>query len=131
MTNRKRKIYQAELLGERKPRGGTEFVQDWDYFAQTPQNLIRNPGIPSQAKALFALYHSYCSQKKLPNRPATIVSQKTLARDMGWHRNKIGRYQKVLEEWGWITVKHRGFHQPCLIILHGRRKRVRSGRTER
>ena len=129
MTTRQREIYEAENEG-RRTRGGMEIAQDWPLFGQTPQALVRDSKYPAQAKALYCLYHTYSAPKELSEKPDTFVSQKTLAQNMGWHYNNVSHYEKVLEEAGWITVKRRGFNQSNLIILHGRRKRVRTGRTK-
>jgi len=136
MTNSKRKIYETELglqrmeNEKRRPRGGMEITQDWPLFGQTPQALVRDSKYSPQAKALYCLYHTYSAPKGLSEKPDTFVSQKILAQNMGWHYNNVSHYEKVLEAAGWITVKRRGFNQSNRIILHGRRKRVRTGRTK-
>lgn len=141
MTDRKQKIeslfcqaqyedYEIKTREQRGRRGTVVITQDWPLFSQTPQALVRNPKIPAQAKALFSQYHTYSAPKELSDEPNTFVSQKTVAKDMGWHVNSVYHYQKVLEEAGWITVKHRGLNKSNLIILHGRKRRVRSGRQE-
>lgn len=139
MTDRKQKIeslfceapyqdFEIEVRGEQ--RGMDSIRHDWpSLFGQTPQALVRNPKIPAQAKALYCDYHTYSSPKELADSPDTYVSQERIARDMGWHYNTVSHYQKVLEEWGWITVKHRA-NKSNLIILHGRRRRIRSGKRE-
>lgn len=122
--------YEEQEVEARGRRGTVVVRQNWPLFGQTPQALVRDPKIPAQAKALYSLYHTYCQTKELPDSPDTFVQQKTLAENMGWHYNSVYHYQKVLEETGWITVKHRGLNKSNLIILHGRRRRVRNGRTE-
>ena len=113
-----------EERGRRPRESGTVVYYDGPFFAQIPQELIRDPIIPHAAVRLWGIYHTYAQNTKdLKLNPLTFVSQETVAKDMGVHRNRVSYWTRYLEREGWLTVIRRGLNKSNVIILHGRRKK--------
>ena len=68
---------------EDKKQEETAVFFDGVYFGEIPQELLRDPKIKLQAKAVYGLLHTYSQPKKLKNNPKTFVSQKRLSEDAG------------------------------------------------
>ncbi|MCX6561802.1 MAG: hypothetical protein NTZ26_14970 [Candidatus Aminicenantes bacterium] len=88
------------------------------FFDQTPQALSRDPNISSGAKALFALLHGYCPQKRLQNRPEVVITKERLAKDSGKSVRRIDIRVNELKEKGWIDVQRQGRKQPNKYVLN-------------
>lgn len=106
-----------------RPQRGYSVRTDYPLFAQTPQELMRDPNMPDAAVRLYGVYHTYAPNKDLRNRPDTFVSQATIAKDMGKGRDRVSYWTQYLHEKGWLTIKKRGQGNTNIIILHAKKKR--------
>ena len=88
------------------------------FYDQTPQALSRDPNISSGAKALFALLHGYCPQKRLQDHPEVVVTKETLAKACGKSVRRIDIRVNELKEKGWIGVQRQGRMRPNKYILN-------------
>lgn len=98
---------------------------DGIFYGQVPIDLLRDPTMKLQAKAVFALMHSYSQPKKLEANPKTYVSQARLAKDVGMSVDRLRGWMKKLEDSGWLTTKRRGLNKSNNYILHARKKKKR------
>lgn len=101
---------------------GVAIFSDEVYFGQAPQELLRDPKIKLQPKAVYAIMHSYSQPKILIKCPRTFVSQAKLARDSGLSTTQLRHWIKVLEKAGWLTSIRRGFNATNYYVLHARKK---------
>lgn len=114
---------EIESQDEEKTEKGSSIVYDGTFFGQTPIELLRDPQIKLQTKAVYGLLHSYSQPKKLMGSPQTFVSQKKLAKDAGMSINCLHEWIKRLEESGWLTIIHRGLTKPNNYTLHSKKKK--------
>lgn len=89
-------------------------------FGQTPLNILRDPRITPQAKALYGLLHTYCFEKSLGYNPETKISLKTLAGDMGVSTVTVWKWLKELEKYKWIKIIRRGKKLTNKYRLYGK-----------
>ena len=73
---------------------------DGIYYGQVPVSLLRDPKIKLQAKAVYALLHSYSNPKSLISKPQTFVSQMKLAADAGMSIDRFRGWIRKLEASG-------------------------------
>lgn len=95
------------------------------FYGQVPTVLLRDPDIQLQAKALYAILHSYSQPKELMLNPMTFVTLETLAKDSGLHKSNVGHWIEVLAEAGWIRVIPRGHKKSNWYQLYAEKRRVR------
>ena len=95
---------------------------DGVFYGQVPIKLLRDPMIKLQAKAVYALLHSYSQPKSLLEKPQTYVSQMKLAANAGMSVDRFRGWVRKLEESGWVTIKRRGLNMSNNYILHAQRK---------
>lgn len=95
-------------------------------YGQTPIDLLYDPIIHSQAKTLFAIYHTHCKEKHLEANPCTFVSQKRISREyLGCSQQTVSRGTIELEDAGWCTIIRQGQGRSNIIVLHERKgKRI-------
>jgi len=93
------------------------------YFGKVPLELLRDPKVKLQAKAIYALMHSYSQPKRLISKPKTFVSQKRLAKDVGLSDEQIRYWLKKLEESGWLKVLRRGLNKTNYYILYAKKRK--------
>lgn len=108
--------------GEENQNKGAVFF-DSVHFGMIPVELLRDPKIKPQAKAVYGLMHSYSQPKKLINKPQTFVSQQRLAEESGLSVDRIRYWQKVLEQKGWMKSLRRGLNKTNYYILYARKKK--------
>lgn len=101
------------------------------FFAQVPTELLRNPKIPMQAKALFGVLHSHCREKDLRKGPRVVISQLDLAKSCGTSTVTIWKWLKCLEDLGWISVRRGGKGRPNEYTLIQRRRNRRTDLREK
>jgi hypothetical protein len=88
------------------------------YYGQIPAELGKDPKIGGQAKALFAVMHSYSPEKQLKNNAVVEIAKETLAKDMGVSTEMIRIWLNTLIETGWIQKLRQGKMQPNKYILY-------------
>jgi hypothetical protein len=82
------------------------------YYGQIPIDLLRNPRIPMQAKALFGILHSRCREKDLRKQPHVTISQKELAECSGVSMVTIWKWLNCLRDHRWISIRRGGKGRP-------------------
>jgi biotin operon repressor len=88
-------------------------------FGAIPQDLLLDPTISPQAKALYGIFHVYCSMKKIGNGSFTFVSQARIAMEnLGKSQQYVCTLTKELRDAGWMTVIRRGQGRSNVNILH-------------
>lgn len=108
------------------------------FYAQIPLELILDKNVSAAAKILYCAYHLHCQNKKSEDlktgRCKTYIGQKALSKGLGCTPLSIKRWQKELEEWGWIKVKKRkGRFGTNVVILRAtpiiakKREKIRLG----
>jgi hypothetical protein len=70
-------------------------------YGRTPRELLRNPNVSPQAKALWGLLEDFAS----PSRPQPFPGQATLAEYMGVTDRSIRTWMTELQEAGWLQVQ--------------------------
>lgn len=101
----------------------SELDEKWQkiFYGQVPLKLLRDPTIISQAKALYALIHTYCQNKDLFSKPRTMISEITLARASGVTTTTIRSWLDILKKHSWISVKRKGYGRPNEYTLLSKR----------
>lgn len=94
------------------------------FYGQTPTELLRSKRIRPQAKALFALLHSYSQDKQLANFPKVRIAKATLAKDLDVSEEMIRIWINMLKEEGWIESKRQGYKSPNLYTLYPRSRKT-------
>lgn len=115
----------VEDIDNEKVADESTIVFDGVLYGQVPQDLLRDPNIKLQAKAVYALLHSYSVPKALESKPQTFVSQKKIAANAGLSLNRLREWIKKLEETGWLSIRRRGLNKSNNYTLHAQRKRRR------
>ena len=88
------------------------------YYSQIPIELGKDPKIGAQAKALYAVMHSYSPEKELKNNAVVEIAKKTLAKDMGVSTEMIRIWLNELKEAGWIEKIRQGKMKPNMYVLY-------------
>jgi len=109
--------HKAEQDASRQVRGIRPF------YAQVPTALLRSSRLKPQAKALYALIHSYCKQKDLQNHPTATISIKTMEKDFNLSDVSIRIHLNSLKKEGWIDWKRQGRMRPNKYSLFPSSKR--------
>jgi hypothetical protein len=78
----------------------TELVSYADNYVMVPVDLCVDVSVPGEAIAL------YCVMKSFGPRAAAKVS--TYGLRLGWHEDRVKRYQKLLQQAGWIVLVREG-----------------------
>lgn len=112
-----------ELLEEENK--GTAVFWEGPYYAQIPEDLVRDSKIPHAAVRLYGIYHTFAQSKRLMSNPRTFVSQETIAKCMGVNYVRVSIWTKHLEDTGWLAINRRGQGKSNIIILHSRKRSCR------
>ncbi len=105
------------LLDDKKDNHPSVY-STWPKFAIIPLELLRDNTISPTARLVYALYHSYCSQKSMSKESSTFVSQQRLANDLGKSRSFATNASGELVRNGWISVIRRGQGKSNIVVLH-------------
>lgn len=118
----KRKSKSEELfLKEKSPEGPIVKLHRYPKFGQTPQELLRNPEIKLQSKAIYGILHTIAKEKDLTEKPTIFKSGVSIAKEYaGVSKTTFERGIKELEKYGWATNIRRGLGKPNIILLHWR-----------
>lgn len=88
-------------------------------FAVIPIDLIRDKGVSLQAKALYAIFHSYSGEKRIQQGSLSFVSYEKIAREnTNCSSSSICRYSIELRKKGWTSIIRVGQGQNNITILH-------------
>ena len=79
---------------------------------------IKKYTLSPTARLVYALYHSYCSQKSMSKKSSTFVGQQRLANELGKSRSFTTRATSELVRNGWISVIRRGQGKSNIVVLH-------------
>lgn len=85
----KKKLEEAKKRSFDSEKEESAIFYDGHFFGQVPVDLLRDPKIKLQAKAVYALLHSYSQPKKLVSNPQTFVSQMRVAADAGMSVDRL------------------------------------------
>ena len=94
------------------------------YYGQTPVELGKDPKICAQAKALYAVMHSYSPEKELKNNVVVEIARETLAKAMGISTEMIRIWLNELRETGWIEKLRQGKMKPNMYVLYPMKKKT-------
>jgi len=94
------------------------------YYGQIPIELGRDPKIGGQAKALYAVVHSYSPEKELKNNAVVKIAKETLAKVMGVGEDRVRIWLNELREAGWIEKLRQGKMKPNMYVLYPMKKRT-------
>lgn len=116
----KRKSKSEELyLKERSPKGPIVRKYKYPKFGQIPEELLRNPKIKLQPKAIYGILHTIAEEKSLTENPTIWMSGVSIAKKYaGVDRKIFERGIKKLAEYGWVTSIRRGLGKSNIILLH-------------
>lgn len=114
----KRKSKSEELfLKEKNPI--VKLYRHYPKFGQIPQNLLRNPKILLQDKAMYGILHTIAKEKDLTEEPTIFQSGVSISRDFaGVNKDTFSRSINRLAEYGWVTNIRRGLGKANIIILN-------------
>lgn len=90
-------------------------------YGQTPQELLRNPEISLQAKALYGILHTLAETKELISKPTIWKSGEKISKEYaGISQSFFSKCVSILEKFGWIANIRRGLGKGNIIVLYGR-----------
>jgi DNA-binding transcriptional ArsR family regulator len=119
-----------EAAAEAKPEIGrdaeTRFVRKAQaqinrrplYYGQMPDSLAKEPKVKLQAKAMYAILHTYCRTKRLTGNVTAEVSMDELEEKTGLSESNIRHWIDELEETGWLHAVRRGRQKVNLYRLY-------------
>jgi len=116
----KRKSKSEELfLKEKSPEGPIIRKYKYPKFGQVPQELLRNPEIKLQSKAIYGILHTIAEEKNLIENPTIWKSGVSIAKDFaGVSKDTYKRCIVELKKYGWVTSIRRGLGKSNIILLH-------------
>jgi len=119
----KRKSKSEELfLKEKNPKSPIVKLHRYPKFGQIPQELLRNPEIKLQSKAIYGILHTIAEEKDLTEMPTIFKSGVSIAKEYaGISKTTFERGIKELEKYGWATNIRRGLGKSNIILLHWRK----------
>ena len=81
-------------------------------FARLPYAILCDRGLKAPAKLLYAAFDWYAGKNR-----QTWVSYSTLAKDLGWKRDKVKAYVAVLRKAELIRSESRGIKRSWLTVM--------------